>query len=270
MKKTQNIILVSPEESRKSQITGYLSQSKDEGIRKEVNERKYSVKDTRINYRTINHWKSIGLLSKEVQRGSGWSKFNFIEIVWLKIIEKMRDFGFSLDKILNVKECLENLPETYSVDCEGADLFEYFVVQTWKTDFDPNLIITKEGEASIGTLPEIMIVMNCLGHRDVILIPIVTSLYDMKLDVPDKPSLVSLNQQYLDLYNEIAMGDHSEIKLKMSGGKLKEMETISKINPLFAKEIQNQMQRRGEYGELSTSMEKGVPQTVQVRKRKRF
>ncbi len=178
----------------------------------------------------------------------------------------MRNFGFSLDKIAIVKDCI--LPSKGKVD--KYDLLEYYVLKTLHTTTDPYVVVVADGNADIGTLPAVVAVMKSYGHRDVFLVSITSILEEMKLDVPEKHGLLTLTEEPLSILSELYLKDSSEINIKKSGGKIKEMESISRPAGLIAREIQKQFKEKGEYGELISTYEEGKIKGLKVRKRKRF
>lgn len=51
----------------------------------------------------INHWESQGLIECERNNNTGWRKFNLIEYTWPRLVQKLRDFGFPINKIAEIK-----------------------------------------------------------------------------------------------------------------------------------------------------------------------
>jgi hypothetical protein len=76
-----------------------------EGFKKKTNSILYSAKDLNIEPRFVNQWKGKGLLFKEIVKGST-NNYSFIDCVWLKCIEKMRNFGIEFKIIQSFKEKL--------------------------------------------------------------------------------------------------------------------------------------------------------------------
>ena len=86
-------------------------------------EDRFGLVDLDITARVLNHWKKNGLLPdkqiasdiststeveedyKEVKQGRP-HKFNFFELLYLYIIQDLRDIGFSLEKLMKIKESL--------------------------------------------------------------------------------------------------------------------------------------------------------------------
>ena len=72
-------------------------------FQEKTNKIQYSAKDLSIKPRFVNQWKGKGLLFKEIVKGST-NNYSFLDCVWLKCIEKMRDFGIEFKIIQAFKE----------------------------------------------------------------------------------------------------------------------------------------------------------------------
>jgi len=85
-------------------------------------EDKFGLSDLNITARVLKHWKDSGLLpdkeppifdlqdgiraeQTDPEKGKR-NKFNFFELIYLFIVQDLREFGFSLKKILKVKDIL--------------------------------------------------------------------------------------------------------------------------------------------------------------------
>lgn len=77
-----------------------------------------------VSGRVIHHWESTGLLECERIGESGWRKFNIIEFLWLRVVQKLRDIGLSIDKILRIKPFYFEL---YKIDGDPAYI-DYYIV----------------------------------------------------------------------------------------------------------------------------------------------
>jgi DNA-binding transcriptional MerR regulator len=56
-----------------------------------------------VSCRVVNHWESKGLIECERNNESGWRKFNLIESVWLRIVQRLREIGLPITKIGKIK-----------------------------------------------------------------------------------------------------------------------------------------------------------------------
>ncbi len=68
-----------------------------------LNAKTMPIVATGKSYRVINSWESNGLIDNFREENSRWRKFSLVDCVWIKIISDLRDFGFSTEKIKNVK-----------------------------------------------------------------------------------------------------------------------------------------------------------------------
>lgn len=55
-----------------------------------------------ITYRTINYWDEKGYLTGVQNEGSKWRKFDFIQLIWIHLLDKCRQLGISLDSVIPV------------------------------------------------------------------------------------------------------------------------------------------------------------------------
>ena len=100
---------MSPEEIVK-QLSVYNPEQL-ETFSKRVMEQKYSSNIVRrfVNSRLMNYWiEENRLLSKWEEKG--WRKFSFVDLVWLKIISNLREFGVSFAILKKLKEELFYIP----------------------------------------------------------------------------------------------------------------------------------------------------------------
>lgn len=65
----------------------------------------FTVRDTGYDYRQINHWDEEGIL--EASRDArNWRKFDFLQLVWMKIEGEFREMGLPIGMIGEVKAVL--------------------------------------------------------------------------------------------------------------------------------------------------------------------
>jgi DNA-binding transcriptional MerR regulator len=76
----------------------------------ELREPRFTIKDTEIRHRNITHWGNEGLLIGDFQKGK-WRRFNYLEIIWLRMIAHLRSFEIPLELIRTLKHnlCEENI-----------------------------------------------------------------------------------------------------------------------------------------------------------------
>ncbi|MGE3799470.1 MAG: MerR family transcriptional regulator [Candidatus Kapaibacterium sp.] len=88
-----------------------------------VNEKLYTVKETDLTYRALNHWTELELLEDDREEGKGWRKFSMADLVWIRILTDLRYFGVPIEKLKRVKDSVRVVPEGMELS-----LFEYYLV----------------------------------------------------------------------------------------------------------------------------------------------
>lgn len=66
--------------------------------------KKFSKKHLEISYRTLNHYDENHILLSDRVSTANWRKFNTFEFIWIKIILKLREIGYSINKTQTLKE----------------------------------------------------------------------------------------------------------------------------------------------------------------------
>jgi len=94
------------------------------------NDKRHDIKESKISYRNINYWESVGVLDdmREVT-GKGWRKFSDIDLAFIAIISQLRKIGMPLDKIKKVKESLSNywIVDDIEADVNDVSLLEKYM-----------------------------------------------------------------------------------------------------------------------------------------------
>lgn len=92
-----------------------------------LKERVFLRTELNIVYSDLTNWERSGLLSIGGGSKKGdWKKLNYVEYIWLKIIEELRDYGFTYEEIELIKHNLfykftyEELVNAYKIDFENA------------------------------------------------------------------------------------------------------------------------------------------------------
>lgn len=53
-----------------------------------------------ITYRTINYWDEKGYLTGEKNAGGKWRKFDFIQLMWIQVLDMLRKMGVSIEVVV--------------------------------------------------------------------------------------------------------------------------------------------------------------------------
>lgn len=232
-----------------------------------LNMRSYTVGTSNISYRVINHWDKAGLLPQCLKDGAGWRKFSLVEMVWLKIIQRFREYGFSLDKIARVKKSLVDWDKKLNA---YPDL-EYYIYRAWFTTDDPYVIALADGVAGIASSEEIeQAKMLHRKNNDFLLISIKSILNDLDTNVAPPKPLMWLTNPETEAISAIR-GKNDEVIIKVKNQKISEIEK-SKIyheNPPVG-EINRNLKQKGSFGEINVKYGNGIRQSAKVTEKKSF
>ncbi len=82
-------------------------------------EERFTIKDLGVSYTNITYWDKQGILSFNRSAGGRWRNFNFIDFMWIKTVDELREIGISTTLIkaakknlfqpFNMKPFLENV-----------------------------------------------------------------------------------------------------------------------------------------------------------------
>ncbi|MEK7531823.1 MAG: MerR family transcriptional regulator [Patescibacteria group bacterium] len=220
-----------------------------------------------LSYRTLSHWRENNLLPDGVEP-VGWHKFSFVEVIWVYVVKRLRDFGFPLEKIAKVKkQVLE-----FDKKNKRYPLFEFYLVLALTTGEDPYVVVLPDGTANLVTSLELEGVKQFSKiENDFLLISLKSILRERGFKVVDPAILLPQTRREYEALKVLRSKDNSETKVKSKNGKIYEIETSENhhekpaINAVLKKMMQN-----GDFGEISLKLEKGVPQSVQTIKRRRL
>lgn len=246
----------------------YQFDDKFQKVRELMDNRRFTVGETDVVYRVINHWDQSGLLPDGVKGDGGWRKFTLPEMVWLKAMVRMRDFGLPLYKIAQARKGAM----WWSKEHEEYPYFEYYVAKAWFSGSDPYILVTSDGEAEVATMAEIEAAKLFLDSFDVLLISLKAILKGMGVNTAGVKTLFALSDKEVELLSSIRMGNNNEVKTKIDNqGEITEIEsTETTTSPLAPHKIKNQAEQEKMYGKVVTQYENGVPKSVQVTTRKKL
>jgi hypothetical protein len=190
------------------------------------NEREYTVGDTDLSYRVINHWGKNQVLPDGVKSTKGWHKFSFIELVWLKAVTHLRNFGFSLKKIADIKKQIM----VYDKKNDVYPVLEWSAVQAWRSDVNPCLVVLANGNAGVADTLEIELV-KYQKQQDMLLIPLKSIFTEMGI-TPKKAIFLTplnVNPKESDLLSAINDGNFDTIIVRLKNGKIERMEKTENL-----------------------------------------
>lgn len=193
-----------------------------------LNERKHRFHSKAVSYRILNHWEQKGLLSTKRPEGKGWRKYSILDIVWVHIVSRLREFGFALEKIHLVKEHLSHDDESLSAFPE----LEFYVARAL-AKVPSYIAIFPHGEALLCTLSEFQVSRSYGFIRDdsilICLNDILQRIYGDKDLKPDYSTNYDLTKEEVQLLIAIRLDLWSEIKIRGKDGKITMIERTENI-----------------------------------------
>jgi hypothetical protein len=239
-------------------------------LRESLNDRKYTVKETSISYRVINHWGSNNILPEGVRDDSGWRKFNLIEIIWLHAVTQMRNFGLSLKKINVVR----NSVMTWDARSDEYSSVEFFIAEMTFSPTDPYIIIFGDGHVMIARSEQIEQQKIIYGSQHMLLISLKAILKQTELSNAIKDelnALLLLSQGERDVLEKLRSEDNSEMRTRIRNGSIFENETSTIVpGTTSSNDVIKEMRTKGTYGQVIVNIEDGIEQSIKKVKRKRF
>jgi len=87
-----------------------------------INKKGFRVVDTDLTYRKINHL-SKNLLKDEDRKEGSWRLFTFKELVFIRIVEELRKYGFVDDQLINLRDAFFDNKHKKSLDFTLIEVF---------------------------------------------------------------------------------------------------------------------------------------------------
>lgn len=191
-----------------------------------IREKKYPVSFTEQTYRVIGSWVKYGLLD-DPQEGGKWKKFSILDLVWIKIIDKLREFGYPVRKIEKVRQALFYAP--------NAEVWYNLDFAIWQVSYQKkniNLIVYSDGKAYLGEDGEIDYMRHYEGVKDFILIDFISLIRNLS----STPIVTEANESS-DLYlKEIALlrlikeGNYSSVEVILKDGEIELLKASEKVD----------------------------------------
>lgn len=90
----------------KLNIANFSQETLFEDLEKDLFTEEFTLKNLDVSARVLQHWSERGLLPDKKRKEDENHKFNFIELIWLKLVLELRLIGFPIERIKKVKKAL--------------------------------------------------------------------------------------------------------------------------------------------------------------------
>ncbi len=126
-------------------LGGFLNS--DLNIIKEFNEQKFTINEENISSRVLNHWYEKGIINDDRENKKSWKKFSVSELVWIRIVLKLRNFGLDLKRINQVKEQIHFYSNDESIS--QCPLLDFYMLVAVSSTIPIKFIVFESGQAEI-------------------------------------------------------------------------------------------------------------------------
>lgn len=248
-------------------LDNYIKTDEYKKVKEMWRNRVFTVKETKVEYRVINHWGTQGILPSAVKSDGKWRKFSFPEVVWLRIVNVFRDWGVSLERLRDANKSI--------MKCESGDsypIFELYLMYAWRSEEDPYIIMWLDGHTEVLNSDEIEKAKILYGSQHFIAISLKQILKDIGLkSMKESKILYLLEDEEVDLISEIRFGNNQEIDVSVRGGKVTGLKAKNKIigSTIDRMRLFEEARKEQIYGSITIKFENGVEQFAEVIKSSR-
>jgi DNA-binding transcriptional MerR regulator len=225
------------------------------GLSHKLNDKLYTVKDSDVSYRVINHWSSKDIIQENREK-SGWRKFSVLDLIWLKTLQKLRDFGLSIEQLKNLSDTV------YKIGDKNHDhRFETAVSLSFRTSpVATYLMVYSTGAGQLATAQTLSLIEGIVGKNHPYIKIDLNSVYvelSGKEKFLEKSSILTdLEKLETKLQSHIEDNNAHEIRIKLKDKTVKEVQIQKELNS--HEQISEAMQGI-EFGNLEVVIRNGKP-----------
>lgn len=210
-------------------FASYTQEEAGKKISEFLNKKRVTISETDHSYRAINYWEDTGLIDNDRTNEGGWRKFSIMDLFWIQIISELKDFGFSTEKIQEVKKSL--FGKEYN-----RFLSEFYVYLSLLRKEDCIILIFQDGKAELATKEELEF-SNTLKTLNKNFIHINFNLILQKIFTSKKiPNVYNLrfdlDQKEISTLLDIRDGQFEEINIKTDNGEIVKINKTEKVKDL--------------------------------------
>jgi len=195
----------------------YLTSDDTKDFRDFFNKKQCRISDTVISYRLINHWEKEGLVkSSRGENNKGWRYYSLMDLVWLSIVIRLRNFGYSIENIRKSKPTIA----AGINECEYGEL-EFYTATAYVNNVPVYALFFSNFQGEVANLYEILDSSEKRGVLDHISInvnAILQRLFPNKNLKPVYTNFKELTEQDDEILETIRDEKVEEIKLSIKNG----------------------------------------------------
>jgi len=116
-------------------------------IIEQFNVPKHTIGEENISSRVLNHWYEMGIITDDRENKKSWKRFSVSELVWIRIVLKLRNFGLDLKRIKQVKEQIHLY--SYKESFCKCPLLDFYILVAISSSIPIKFIVFESGQAEI-------------------------------------------------------------------------------------------------------------------------
>lgn len=181
-----------------------------------ISEKAFKKTEIDIVYSEIINWERAGLIDYDNQEKKGdWKKITYREYTWLKIINYLKDYGFSTQQILILKDRLFGTIEFEQSFTIAEKLFENYRGTSYESDLDEMIKYRKENDDLIKVD---VLIIDTLIIKSIIENEMLSILVSKELDLEFLPLSFRILKdidflELSDIYNEMFNSSYVNIPI---------------------------------------------------------
>lgn len=207
----------------------YFKNLQNNKISQLLNSKERKVAFETISYRQINSWEQQGLLNGN-REGREWRRFSIMDALWVKIIDELRTFGVSWERIKVAKESLSFESERCGVE---MPLLEFYTAFAIGCTMPVLLLIFKDGISVPCSATQYKVAKELVGITNHIQLSLNELLQGMFPEVDLKPNQkaeMQIDVDEMELLAFLRVGSFEKVEIFYQDGKMRTVEGMQRIN----------------------------------------
>ena len=231
-----------------------------------LHKRRYKPFQSQVSYRVLNHWATMGLIEDQrEQDAQTWRLFSLIDLLWIRVLLDLRNFGLSLAMLQRVKQTLH-------IGKKGAyPVLDVAVGLCLKRE-PTYIVVFEDGYAALATNDSLEFSDAVIGQQNYIRININRLFREITGDkekkfVPLLPAKISLNGKQLDVIAALEEQGIDEITIRKQRDKITMIDITKHVDG--AASINECAEEIG-FGDIGIRVEKGKQRYTKITKHRKL
>jgi DNA-binding transcriptional MerR regulator len=206
----------------------YFKDIKNNKISQVLNNTERNVKLSTVTYRQLNSWEEQGLLSNE-REGRGWRRFSIMDALWTKIIQELREFGLSWEKLKATKESLSFQSELCGVPMPMLEFYTAFAIGN---KMPVLLLVFRDGVAVPANFTQYKVTQQVVGVENHLQLNLNAMLQGLFPNMDLKPNYkyeMPVDENEMELLAYLRIGDYEKVEVRYKNGKIDIIEGMERF-----------------------------------------